>query len=32
MKGIGSFVHSTIQEFGDAELPDISSHFVRSSA
>lgn len=29
MEGIGSFVHSTIQQFGDAKLLDVPSYFIR---
>lgn len=31
MEGIGSFVHSTIQQFGDAELLYAPSYFIGSA-
>jgi len=32
VKGISGFVHSTIQQFGDAKLLDVPSDFIGGSA
>lgn len=31
MEGIGCFVHSTIQQFGDAKLLYVPSYFIRGT-